>query len=798
MILRNCKPSSRSKQKTRRNYLIRTTLCSKAKKTNESSNPIVLKALAKIDGKLTNLDKAKAIYEKAGLTNNSHYAWVLHDYGDFYKGKGDYLKAEEYYDYAIKIFEGLGDLRSLSHTLKNAGVNLKDYVKSYSEQAGNRYSNTMLSKLPKAKEFFIRQKLILNSKELLVDKNFEYDRSENSFYLGSLYLDRWVYENSKEFGSLGNYFSDYKDYELTKNYFDDVYRVSKNKGYYDLAWKSSGNLGNLNYIINPFDINLIVPKMGFSVTHDLFNFELDQEHTDKVKASKFFEEASEFASKDGMIVLSLDYLHRAAMVYPDDENPKERQRVFTSLLNKIDSLIKEDNKFILEKIYLIKMDIGITFIGKVGTEKEVLNYYKNIIEDKRFTIKFLKDNYPYLTYPQHELSLYFDAEKKYCEAAKWEKERIELDKLLSNKKSDTKNLERFTRKCSLENPLSKDNPIVQNDSVVSVYFKNRFYDLADIFTIQPTGAVFGAQASLGPIHFGLGSFFDEFWKFNTEKSLVQRTFLIGFGTDGRLHMIEDDRDGWFRKGVSRKKTYTKGGKLPLAEYGRISANAGAAYGLGFEFNFLEMGDFLTGFVGYDLLNDELTAKAMQKIRKENMLSSNELNSSLLNAVSKGNLSKVTEILEKGANPNAEFEKKYISPKKHQVSLDDSTILMLGIDATALMLAADEGHVDIVAYLIKRGANINQFDSEEKTALHYACDRNRKDIVKLLIENGADVNLGAYSPLMHAARHDLYAITKMLVENKANVKGQPVIRRKSLSAYCSKRVPMNLRRLFHVV
>ena len=75
----------------------------------ESSNPIVLKALAKIDGKLTNLDKAKAIYEKAGLTNNSHYAWVLHDYGDFYKGKGDYLKAEEYYDYAIKIFEGLGD-----------------------------------------------------------------------------------------------------------------------------------------------------------------------------------------------------------------------------------------------------------------------------------------------------------------------------------------------------------------------------------------------------------------------------------------------------------------------------------------------------------------------------------------------------------------------------------------------------------------------------------------------------------------------------------------------------------------
>ena len=54
----------------------------------ESSNPIVLKALARIDGKLTNLDKAKAIYEKAGLTNNSHYAWVLHDYGDYYNEIG--------------------------------------------------------------------------------------------------------------------------------------------------------------------------------------------------------------------------------------------------------------------------------------------------------------------------------------------------------------------------------------------------------------------------------------------------------------------------------------------------------------------------------------------------------------------------------------------------------------------------------------------------------------------------------------------------------------------------------------
>jgi tetratricopeptide (TPR) repeat protein len=70
----------------------------------ESSNPIVLKALAKVEGKLTNLDKAKTIYEKAGLTNNSHYAWVLHDYGDYYNGREDYLKAEENYDNAIKIY----------------------------------------------------------------------------------------------------------------------------------------------------------------------------------------------------------------------------------------------------------------------------------------------------------------------------------------------------------------------------------------------------------------------------------------------------------------------------------------------------------------------------------------------------------------------------------------------------------------------------------------------------------------------------------------------------------------------
>jgi ankyrin repeat protein len=59
--------------------------------------------------------------------------------------------------------------------------------------------------------------------------------------------------------------------------------------------------------------------------------------------------------------------------------------------------------------------------------------------------------------------------------------------------------------------------------------------------------------------------------------------------------------------------------------------------------------------------------------------------------------------------------------------------------TALLLAADQGHVKIVQMLIGNRSNVNVRDGNGKTALIIAAARGHTDIVQLLLDKGADVN-----------------------------------------------------------
>lgn len=98
-------------------------------------------------------------------------------------------------------------------------------------------------------------------------------------------------------------------------------------------------------------------------------------------------------------------------------------------------------------------------------------------------------------------------------------------------------------------------------------------------------------------------------------------------------------------------------------------------------------------------------------------------------------------------------------------------------------------IEIIKYLIEKGANVNKLDSDGCSPLHYASimsvdlyNENGKlnnSIVKLLIENGADVNIkntSNYTPLFLIARNckdrkiqDIQSIVKCLMENGAKVK-----------------------------
>lgn len=91
--------------------------------------------------------------------------------------------------------------------------------------------------------------------------------------------------------------------------------------------------------------------------------------------------------------------------------------------------------------------------------------------------------------------------------------------------------------------------------------------------------------------------------------------------------------------------------------------------------------------------------------------------------------------------------------------------------TALIVAAQRGHVQIVEALLKNNANANIKSPEGHTALTYAAENSHDGIVGALIRNGAKVNLNnkGWTPLMSAARFGRLRNAELLLENGADVK-----------------------------
>ena len=60
--------------------------------------------------------------------------------------------------------------------------------------------------------------------------------------------------------------------------------------------------------------------------------------------------------------------------------------------------------------------------------------------------------------------------------------------------------------------------------------------------------------------------------------------------------------------------------------------------------------------------------------------------------------------------------------------------------TALMLASQEGHCQVVRLLLERGAKVDLQDSKGWSALMLACQAGHCEVAELLLESGADVDL----------------------------------------------------------
>lgn len=114
---------------------------------------------------------------------------------------------------------------------------------------------------------------------------------------------------------------------------------------------------------------------------------------------------------------------------------------------------------------------------------------------------------------------------------------------------------------------------------------------------------------------------------------------------------------------------------------------------------------------------------------------------LLGASKQGNLNVLKSSLRAGVSPDTS------EPGKSQYDLYELEEWQFPFDTscykTALMFAAQRGHLEIVEHLILAGANINLNDQPGenlgKTPLMYAAEAGHTKIVELLIKSGAIIN-----------------------------------------------------------
>jgi ankyrin repeat protein len=133
----------------------------------------------------------------------------------------------------------------------------------------------------------------------------------------------------------------------------------------------------------------------------------------------------------------------------------------------------------------------------------------------------------------------------------------------------------------------------------------------------------------------------------------------------------------------------------------------------------------------------------------------EQNSRLIAAVRGNDINDIVKAMSKGASANAR-------------DIDGST---------ALMIAAEEGNIDLCRLLIKKGAdieakwiNIDVGLGTLETALITAAKHGKKDVCALLLEKGANPNATdryKTTALMYAAQFGYPEVCTVLLEHKAN-------------------------------
>nr|XP_014347992.1 PREDICTED: ankyrin-1-like isoform X2 [Latimeria chalumnae] len=94
-----------------------------------------------------------------------------------------------------------------------------------------------------------------------------------------------------------------------------------------------------------------------------------------------------------------------------------------------------------------------------------------------------------------------------------------------------------------------------------------------------------------------------------------------------------------------------------------------------------------------------------------------------------------------------------------------------LNETLLHIAAANGHISVIQYLIEKGTKTDVRDSKGRSPLHRAAENGHVNAVKTLLQAGADIyafNKESKAPLHVAAQNSHFSIVKILLDEEARV------------------------------
>lgn len=153
---------------------------------------------------------------------------------------------------------------------------------------------------------------------------------------------------------------------------------------------------------------------------------------------------------------------------------------------------------------------------------------------------------------------------------------------------------------------------------------------------------------------------------------------------------------------------------------------------------------------------------------------------LMEAAREGHEEMVALLLAQGADINAQTEETqetaltlaccggFLEVAKFLIEVEAD--IELGC-STPLMEASQEGQVELVKFLLSKGANVHATTATGDTALTYACENGHTDVASLLLDAGADLeheSEGGRTPLMKAARAGHFCSVRFLISKGADV------------------------------